>query len=87
MGKNKAVEVKENQGVAGVLEKTRSVLDLADDQPFEGFATFQQPDDDADDPSVWSKQYQMPSQDWDDFGRPEVITITVKPGDTLNPEG
>jgi hypothetical protein len=75
---------KENTMPEGVLEKMKSVLDLADEQPFEGFATFQQSDDDEE--GVWTKQFQMPTADWDDMGRPEVITITVKPGDTLNPD-
>jgi hypothetical protein len=87
----KTVEVEEgnvtDEGQVGLTEKMKSVLDLADDQPFEGFATFQQPDDDyPDDDNVWTKQFHMPAQDWDDFGRPDVITITIKPGDTLNPE-
>lgn len=63
--------------------KVRSVLELADDQPFEGFATFEMEDDD--DPEVWTKQYHMPAQDWEDFGRVKTITMTVRPGDLLNP--
>lgn len=29
----------------------------------------------------------IPKLDWNDMGRPEVITVTVQPGDKLNEDG
>jgi hypothetical protein len=65
----------------GLTEKIRSVLDLAADQPFEGYTAFEQEDEDGE--AAWLKQYVIPTQDWEDMGSPEMVTVTIVPGDTL----
>lgn len=62
--------------------KSRKVMDLADEQPFEGFATFDQPDDDGE--LNFTAQFHIDEELWFDMGRPEHITVTIKPGDLLN---
>lgn len=68
----------------GTLEKMKSVLDLAEDQPFDGYTAFEQPDEDGE--AAWLKQYVIPTEDWEAMGKPDVVTITLKPGDTLTPD-
>jgi len=38
-----------------------------------------------DEPGV-ARRAVLPKGDWEDFGSPETITVTVVPGDTLNIE-
>lgn len=83
MGKSKGVvEVETGDLATMVTEKIRSVLDLADEQPFDGYTAFEQEDEEGD--AMWLKQYVLPTEDWESMGKPEVITITVHPGDRLN---
>lgn len=70
-----------SEQVMGYVEKAKKLMDLADNQPFEGFATFQQPDDEGDE---WCTQLHIESELWESMGRPDNITITIKPGDLLN---
>lgn len=62
------------------LTRSTSVLSLT----CEGgtFAIFQATYDDT---GEVYKSLGIPIQDWRDFGSPREITVTIDPGDTLNP--
>lgn len=74
------------------LQKTTSVLHYKGPQlrcfdhtiqyvTFEGLWEGERPEDLS--PSVY-REYGMCKADWDDLGKPQVITVTVMAGDKLN---
>jgi hypothetical protein len=64
-----------------VLEKSQRVLDCVSFSDV--WAKYAQKDTDAPITAV----LQIPLQDWEDFGRPDKLTVTIVAGDTLNEKG
>ena len=46
-----------------------------------GVAEFAQKDEDT---GEWGHPLRLSESDWDEFGRPSTLTVTIEPGDTLN---
>jgi hypothetical protein len=66
---------------AVMMTKTMKVLHLVDAKLDEDLAVFsREPDEPGDIPAV----VELPVADWLDMGEPDVITVTVEPGDLLN---
>ena len=63
------------------LRKTEHVLGHVEGSPLEGYVYFSRQPDEAGDLPL---DVHLPREDWDDMGRPEVVTVTVQPGDRLN---
>lgn len=62
------------------LNKRSLVMSLHDDQHTDNYAYFEHQYDEL----VRTDGYYMPLEIWDDFGRPDVITVVVYPKDMLN---
>jgi hypothetical protein len=66
-----------------ILTKSTSVLDkISDELDYLGFISFESSREDE------SDRFRLITIDqasWHDFGHPDRITITIVPGDTLNP--
>ena len=63
------------------LTRQRSILRLIGSPPdVSRFVTTL--DQDEDPPTI--RTWDVPRADWEDMGRPSVITLTVEPGDALN---
>lgn len=65
------------------LSSHRTVLTPTHRSPVTGNVMLRQFDDDA---QRWSTIAQLTSEDYDDMGRPEFVTVTFEPGDLLNEE-
>jgi hypothetical protein len=68
------------------LVKSASVLNHAEPWDTERFVFFFSYEEaEMDDPATSTdRAFSLSREDWDEFGRPEVITVTVEPGDRLN---
>lgn len=62
------------------LSKSRTVMDLHNEQRSENFAYFETKPDEGE----RTDGYYMTLDKWADFGNPNQITITIVPGDVLN---
>lgn len=61
------------------MTQHRTLMEISDDQPFEESVVFVNDEDqDAE------EQFHMDSDLWDEMGCPEIITVTINPGDLLN---
>lgn len=82
MGKSSAKSATEPE--PNILTKHRVVLGLQEPvaEPIEGqFADFVIGEEGGTDVHLV-----LPAEVWDHMGRPETVTVTVRPGDHLNPE-
>ncbi len=67
----------------GNMVRHRTIMQRSTEEIFEGMVLFEQePDEEGQ-----YEQILITKQNWEDFGEPEVITISVEPGDRLNDEG
>lgn len=66
------------------LTKTRSILHRVDLHGAEGdyYVTFERQLDEPDEAD--QRQVKLFVADWEALGRPDVITVTIEPGDHLN---
>lgn len=66
-----------------MLTRTRVVLHRVTGSGMESHRVIfsREPDEDGDVPHT----HYLPRDVWEDFGRPDTITLTVDPGDRLNP--
>ena len=64
--------------------KSQSVMNLSLRDSDDGVVGFTNGDPGTEDET---KAYVMVIEDWEAFGRPTTITVTVEPGDLLNVEG
>jgi len=62
------------------LTKQQVILDHAKDSFVVGWEAFEEQTDEMGIFRTWM----MRRSDWLDFGEPEVITVTIEPGDLLN---
>jgi hypothetical protein len=73
-----------------VLSKTKSVLKLHivhDERSSGGVGyAFFSVELDQDNPKNIFPKYDMEISKWEEMGKPEVITLSAEPGDTLNPK-
>ena len=66
----------------GTLRKTQHVLQHADTSQEAGYVGFtREPDEDGDLPVF----VLAPCDMWEEFGSPATVTVTIEPGDNLNP--
>jgi hypothetical protein len=63
--------------------KHEAVLDICDEQPFEGAVLYEQLNEDN---GELDEQYLMTIDMYGELGQPTQITVTVRPGDHLNVE-
>jgi hypothetical protein len=71
--------------VGGVLQRTRTVLNRTGHvDPTAGVEFGTEREDDAD---SLDRPYEisLPEGVWEDMGQPDVITVSIEPGDKLNP--
>ena len=65
------------------VTKHMTIMRIAAEQPFRDMVVFDNsdPDDDEDrEPEQFMTDHQM----WGELGEPDVITVTIEPGDLLN---
>jgi len=69
-----------------ICTKTRSVLHRVDLHGAEGvgLVTFERILDEQDEPQ---RRVRIDVAAWHDLGEPDVITVTIEPGDRLNEDG
>lgn len=65
-----------------MLEKQRKVLQVAIINIPDGQVTFGHEDEESVD--GWALHYGMSTDDWEEMGAPDTITVTIEPGDKLN---
>jgi hypothetical protein len=64
----------------GILAKSEQVLDHVGASP-DGSQSFADPEGENE-----CTELALPLQTWEDFGRPDQVTIVIEPGDKLNHE-
>lgn len=64
-----------------MLIKSSTVLDNKTEYYDDEVVTFYNKDDDT---GMVNKIFTMPKDFWEELGSPEVVTITIEPGDKLN---
>jgi hypothetical protein len=62
-----------------IVTTARRVLDLGDQ--VDDAVSFTSGDEDEAATELW-----IPATDWVDLGQPDQVTVTIRPGDTLNPK-
>lgn len=64
-----------------LLSRTRTILHRAPDGDDSG-QWFRATDEDT---HAYHRRVYIDHNTWDDLGRPDTITVSIEPGDTLNP--
>lgn len=66
------------------LSQHVTVMDLLEDQPFDEVRKFRNASEDDIFEGTVPEIFYLTSQNWEDMGSPNSITVTVHPGDLLN---
>ena len=67
------------------LTRRRIILNVEPPNPGDHYTTATIPDDDGDGSIDWPVLH-LDTPSWRDMGSPHTITLTIEPGDHLNPE-
>lgn len=68
-----------------MIESTRILI--RDDYPIQGKVYFRQDDEEGEYGGVPLTELTLTVDDWDEMGRPDIVTVSIKPGDHLNLPG
>lgn len=66
-----------------MMTKHQTIMQMSEGQAFTGLVIFEQEEIDGE----VTEQVCITEQNWEDLGNPDVITVTVEPGDILNVDG